>query len=68
MQYKSIELYEISIKKFLLFFMNFQNLLILNFRTLIQNFRDQSSIRADMFELQLERKYVKSFHPKKTQQ
>ena len=50
------------------FFMNLQNLLILNFRTLIQNFRDQSSIRADMFELQLERKYVKSFHPKKTQQ
>ena len=35
---------------------------------MIQNFRDQSSIRASVFELQLERKYVKRFHPKKTQQ
>ena len=48
--------------------MNFQNLLILNFCTMIKNFRDQSSIRAIMFELQLKRKYVERFHPKKTQQ
>ena len=48
--------------------MNFQNLLILNFCTMIQNFRDQSSKRASVFELQLERNDVKRFYPEKTQQ
>ena len=39
----------------------FKNLLKLNFRTITQNFRNQSSIRASMFELQQEVKYAEDF-------